>query len=54
MIDLKVIKGEPRRGVGVHLNAAMWIDPYLKNTPLQDPVGESAVFYDSKVRLIKV
>ena len=53
-IDGKVIKGDPRRAAGVHLNAAMFIDPYLKNTPLQDPVGGSAVFYDSKVRLMKV
>jgi anaerobic selenocysteine-containing dehydrogenase len=53
-IDGKVIKGDPRRATGVHLNAAMWLDPYLKNTPLQDPVGGSAVFYDSKVRLIKI
>ena len=54
VIDGKVVKGDPRRGTGVHLNAAMWIDPYLKNTTLQDPVGGSAVFYDSKVRLIKL
>jgi anaerobic selenocysteine-containing dehydrogenase len=53
-IDGKLIKGDPRRGTGVHLNAAMWIDPYLKNTSLQDPVGGSVVFYDSKIRLIKV
>ena len=53
-IDGKVLKGDPRRGKGVHLNAAMWIDPYLKNTTLQDPVGGSAVFYDSKVRLVKI
>ncbi len=54
MIDGKLIKGDPRRAAGVHLNAAMWLDPYLKNTPLQDPVGGSAVFYDSKVKLIKL
>jgi anaerobic selenocysteine-containing dehydrogenase len=54
IIDGKVVKGDPRRATGVHLNAAMWLDPYLKNTPLQDPVGGSAVFYDSKVRLIKI
>jgi anaerobic selenocysteine-containing dehydrogenase len=53
-IDGKVIKGDPRRAAGVHLNAAMYIDPYLKNTPLQDPVGGSAVFYDPKVKLIKI
>jgi tetrathionate reductase subunit A len=54
IIDGQVVKGDPRRAAGVHLNAAMWIDPYLKNTTLQDPVGGSAVFYDSKVRLVKV
>jgi len=54
VIDGKVIKGDPRRATGVHLNAAMWIDPYLKNTSLQDPVGGSVVFYDSKIKLIKV
>jgi len=53
-IDGKVVKGDPRRAAGVHLNAAMFIDPYLKNTPLQDPVGGSAVFYDSKVKLMKI
>jgi anaerobic selenocysteine-containing dehydrogenase len=54
VIDGKVIKGDPRRGMGINLNAAMWIDPYLKNTSLQDPIGGSVVFYDSKVKLIKV
>ncbi len=54
IIDEKVIKGDPRRAKGIHLNAAMWLDPYLKNTSLQDPVGGSAVFYDSKVSLIKI
>lgn len=54
IIDEKVIKGDPRRAKGIHLNAAMWLDPYLKNTTLQDPVGGSAVFYDSKVSLIKI
>jgi len=53
-IDGKVIKGDPRRGTGINANAAMWLDPYLKNTSLQDPVGGSVVFYDSKVKLIKV
>jgi hypothetical protein len=35
----------------VHANAAMRVDPYLKNTCLVDPVGGSAVFYDTWVRL---
>jgi tetrathionate reductase subunit A len=49
-----VVKGDPRRATGVHANAAMWIDPYLKNTGMLDPVGGSASFYDTKVKLIKV
>ncbi|MGB9699183.1 MAG: molybdopterin-dependent oxidoreductase [Thermodesulfobacteriota bacterium] len=54
IIDKKVIKGDPRRATGVHANAAMWIDPYLKNTCMLDPVGGSVSFYDTKVSLIKV
>jgi len=52
-IDGKVIKGDPRRGTGIHANAAMWIDPHLKNTCMLDPVGGSVSFYDTKVKLIK-
>ncbi|MDP2278582.1 MAG: molybdopterin-dependent oxidoreductase [Nitrospirota bacterium] len=53
-IDGKVIKGDPRRATGVHANAAMWIDPHLKNTCMLDPVGGSVSFYDTKVKLVKV
>jgi anaerobic selenocysteine-containing dehydrogenase len=54
MIDGVVIKGDPRRGTGIHANAAMWVDPYLKNTCMIDPVGGSVSFYDTKVRLERV
>ncbi len=54
MIDGKLIKGDKRRETGIHANAAMWIDPYLKNTCMLDPVGGSVSFYDTKVNLIKV
>jgi anaerobic selenocysteine-containing dehydrogenase len=53
-IDGHVIKGEPIRGNGVHANAAMWIDPALKNTCMLDPVGGSVSFYDTKIRLVPV
>jgi anaerobic selenocysteine-containing dehydrogenase len=53
-IDGAVVKGDPRRAKGVHANAAMWVDPYLKNTCMLDPVGGSVSFYDTKVRLVKV
>jgi len=53
-IDGGVIKGEARRAAGVHANAAMWIDPTLKNTCMLDPVGGSVSFYDTYIRLVPV
>ena len=53
-IDGKVIKGDKRRSGGVHANAAMWIDPNLKNTCMIDKVGGSVSCYDTKIKLIKV
>ena len=47
------IQGDPRRTRGFHANAAMRVDPYLGNTPLVDPVGGSAVFYDTMVKVVK-
>lgn len=54
IIDGKLIKGDPKRATGIHANAAMWVDPYMKNTCMLDPVGGSVSFYDTKVKLIKV
>jgi tetrathionate reductase subunit A len=53
MIDGKRIEGDLRRGKGIHANAAMLIDPYLKST-LSDLVGASVSFYDTKVKLLRV
>lgn len=53
-IDGRVIKGEPRRATGIHANAAMWVDPVLKNTCMIDPVGGSVSFYDTHVKLMPV
>lgn len=52
-VDGEQVAGDPRRGAGVHANAAMAIDPHLKNVCLQDLVGGSVSFYDSPVRLVK-
>jgi tetrathionate reductase subunit A len=54
VIDGQVIRGDERRGRGIHANAVMGVDPHLGNTCLTDPVGASAVFYDTSVRLEKV
>jgi anaerobic selenocysteine-containing dehydrogenase len=53
-VDGIVVPGEPERGRGVHGNAAMRLDPLVTNTTLSDPVGGSAVFYDTRVKLVKV
>ena len=51
-IDSYVVKGEERRGRGLHANAAMWTDPTIKNTCMFDPVGGSVSFYDTYVTLV--
>jgi len=54
IIDGKTINADPRRATGAHANAAMWVDPHLKNICLLDPVGGSVSFYDTKARLVRV
>ena len=54
VLNGETIKGDTRRAKGIHANAAMAIDPYLKNTCLEDIVGGSVSFYDSKVSLVKI
>jgi anaerobic selenocysteine-containing dehydrogenase len=51
-IDGDLIAGDPRRGTGIHANAAMVVDPHLRS-PLSDVVGGSAVFYDTRVFVVK-
>ncbi|MBI4684430.1 MAG: molybdopterin-dependent oxidoreductase [Nitrospirae bacterium] len=53
-IDGKTFKGEKERAVGINANAAMRLDPVIKNTSISDPVGASVVFYDTRVKLVKV
>ena len=52
-INGQVIKPDLRRATGIHANAAMRVDPVLKDVGLTDITGGSAVFYDSKVRLVR-
>ncbi|MBI4875238.1 MAG: molybdopterin-dependent oxidoreductase, partial [Acidobacteria bacterium] len=51
-IDGVTIPGDARRGAGIHANAAMFVDPHMRS-PLSDVVGGSAVFYDTKVFVVK-
>ncbi len=52
-INGRLIKGDPRRGTGINANAAMRTDPQMPNTCLSDIVGASAVFYDTKVKVVR-
>lgn len=52
VVNGHIIKGEPRRGKGIHANAAMWTDSHVKNTCMFDPVGGSVSFYDTYVDLV--
>jgi anaerobic selenocysteine-containing dehydrogenase len=52
-VDGMTIKGDERRLEGFHANAAMRTDPVITNTCLFDPVGGSAVFYDTLVKVVK-
>jgi anaerobic selenocysteine-containing dehydrogenase len=54
VIDGETVPSDTRRSGGIHANAAMRLDPILKNTGLVDTVGGSAVFYQSQVKLIRV
>lgn len=54
IVDGVLVRGDPRRARGVHANAAMRIDPVTGNTCLTDYPGGSAVFYDTRVKLIRV
>ena len=54
VVDGKSIKGDKRRTKGITPNPLMMIDPILKNAGITDPIGGSASFYESFVKLVKV
>lgn len=54
IIDGQVIKGDERRGKGLCPNPVMLLDTRMKTTSLTDPIGGSAAFYDTRVKVEKV
>lgn len=54
VVDGKVVKGDKRRATGLCPNAAMYVDPVLKNMCLTDKIGGSASFYDTYVKVVKI
>lgn len=53
VIDGTTIPGEKDRARGLCPNAVMTVDPVLKNVTLQDLIGGSASYYDSRVKLVR-
>jgi len=53
-VDGRLVKADARRTTPLHGNGVMRVDPVTKNVGLSDLVGGSAVFYDTKVKVIKV
>jgi anaerobic selenocysteine-containing dehydrogenase len=53
-IDSQIVKGDPRRTVGLCSNPVLLLDEGTKTTCLTDPIGGSASFYDTKVKVQKV
>ncbi len=51
-IDGKHVRGEKSRRRGLCPNAVMASDPVLKNVTLQDLIGGSASYYDTRVKLV--
>jgi anaerobic selenocysteine-containing dehydrogenase len=52
VVDGRRIPGDPRRRKGFHANAVFRTDPQITNTCLTDQVGASAVFYDTRVKVV--
>jgi tetrathionate reductase subunit A len=53
IVDGQAIKGDPRRRTGLCSNPVLLLDEGTKTTCLTDPIGGSASFYDTKVKVIK-
>ncbi len=54
VVDGMLVKGDPKRGRGIAPNPIMLEDTVVGNVCLTDPIGGSASFYDTMVRVAKV
>ncbi|MFQ5797697.1 MAG: molybdopterin-dependent oxidoreductase [Bacteroidota bacterium] len=54
VIDGSTIKADKRRSAGLCTNVLLLTDPFLKDVCLTDPIGGSASFYDTKVKLVRI
>ncbi len=53
VINGETVKGDPRRARGTVPNPVMWLDPVVGDVCLTDPIGGSASFYDTFVKVEK-
>ncbi len=54
VIDGQTVKGDARRNGGICSNPVLLLDEGTQTTCLTDPIGGSASFYDTKVKIQKV
>lgn len=54
VVDGVVIKGDPRRATGIHIQPIFRLDDNLRGTPLSEPIGGSVSYYDTWVTVQKV
>ncbi len=52
VVDGKKIKGDRRRGAGLCTNHILAVDPILKNVCITDPIGGSASYSNTVVKII--
>lgn len=50
-VNGQTIRGDRRRATGLCPNLVMAVDPILKDVSLTDPIGASASFFDTQIRL---
>lgn len=53
VVDGVVVRGDARRGGGIHAQPLFRLDEHLRGTPMSDPVGGSVSFYDTRVDIVK-
>ena len=51
VVDGHTVKGDPRRASGLCPNGVMLTDPHLGDACPTDPIGGSASFYDTRVKV---
>ncbi len=54
VVDGVRVPGDSRRATGLSGNSALLLDKVMKTTPITDPIGGSASFFDTRVKVIKV